>query len=384
MIGGRHIGKAPHNRYTARVSSILVIIPSFNERQNILSLLERLFALGLNLHVLVVDDSSPDGTADVLREGQKQFPDELYVIVRKGKGGRGSAVLDGFRWALRHSYDIIFEMDADFSHEPSEIPRFLEQMKQSDMVVGSRYLPESKIHEWGMKRTVFSFLANKYARFVLGIPMTDYTNGYRCYRRSTLEMIDMDHIDAKGYVVLSEVAWQLHKKGATIGEVPTIFVNRRRGISNLTSKEIQEAFLSVLRIRSPRLYVHVKQGIKFIMSGGIGSLIDMVSLTAFVALLKIHPNVAFYLSSFCGAMTVFFLNKHITFRNKEKAYRKQIAKFWMVYGPAIFLNGVISTILRAMGVPYLLAKAIAIGLLIPINYMLSHGFIFRKKHAHVT
>lgn len=233
----------------------LITIPTFNEAENIGKLCARLLDMYPDVHVLVVDDASPDGTAHAVEELQKKFGGRLHLMKRTGKGGRGSAVLDGFRFGLKRYYSLFFEMDADFSHSPEEIPLFLRKMAEGcDMVLGSRYLPGSKIYDWGWKRTFFSRYANRYARFVLGIPMTDYTNGYRCYTREAIEALDMDVIEAKGYVVLSEVAYQLHLKAKKIGEVPTIFVNRRRGISNLSGHEIKEAFLSVLRIRFKQAY----------------------------------------------------------------------------------------------------------------------------------
>ena len=238
----------------------LIIIPTFNEAENIGRLTERLMRMDPAIHVLVIDDASPDGTAAIVEEQSASAGGRLRVLKRSGKGGRGSAVLEGFRIAVKEEYDLIMEMDADFSHNPEEIPAFFARIKEGyDMVLGSRYLPESRIYDWGPKRTFFSKWANIYARAVLGIPMTDYTNGYRCYRRSAVESLDMNVIEAKGYVVLSEVAYQLHLKGKKIGEVPTMFVNRRRGISNLSWHEIKEAFLSVLRIRWKRAYASMKR-----------------------------------------------------------------------------------------------------------------------------
>lgn len=233
----------------------LITIPTFNEAENIGKLCERLLDAYPEVHVLVVDDASPDGTAHAVEELQKKFAGRLHIIKRAGKGGRGSAVLEGFRFGLKNGYELLFEMDADFSHNPEEIPRFFQKLSEGfQMVLGSRYLPESRIYEWGPKRTFFSRWANRYARAVLGIPITDYTNGYRAYTRKAVEALAMDVIEAKGYVVLSEVAFQLYLKGYKIGEVPTIFVNRRRGISNLSWHEIKEAFLSVLRIRFKQAY----------------------------------------------------------------------------------------------------------------------------------
>lgn len=233
----------------------LIIIPTFNEAENIGRLTERLMGTDPAMHVLVVDDASPDGTADVVKEQEPKYGGRLKVLKRAGKGGRGSAVLEGFRIGLEDGYELLFEMDADFSHNPEEIPSFLKKIDEGyDMVLGSRYLPDSRIFDWGPKRTFFSKWANVYARAVLGIPISDYTNGYRCYTRKAVEALNMNVIEAKGYVVLSEVAYQLFLKGLRIGEVPTIFVNRRRGISNLGWHEIKEAFLSVLRIRFKAAY----------------------------------------------------------------------------------------------------------------------------------
>jgi dolichol-phosphate mannosyltransferase len=230
------------------VSSILTIIPTFNEATNIADLVRRLLALDPPTDVLVVDDGSPDGTADCVAAIQRESS-RVHLIRRAGKGGRGSAVLEGFRFGLQRTYDLFIEMDADFSHRPEEIATLLFASRNADMVVASRYLAGSAIHDWGWKRKFFSALANRFARLMLGIPISDYTNGFRCYRRSAVEDLDMDHIDAKGYVVLSEVAMQLHCQGKRMTEVPTIFVNRRRGISNLSLHEVREAFLSVIRIR---------------------------------------------------------------------------------------------------------------------------------------
>jgi dolichol-phosphate mannosyltransferase len=233
----------------AMAVSTLVIVPSYNERENIAVLLERLLQVSQDIDVLVVDDDSPDGTSRIVQSIADGSDGRVALLRRRRKGGRGSAVLAGFRYALDRSYTFIFEMDADLSHPPEEIPLFLEKIVSCDLVVGSRYLPGGEIHHWGRRRTLLSRWANRYARLVLRIPLTDYTNGFRCYRRSALEALDMDAIDATGYVVLSEVAYQLHRKGLRIAEVPTVFVNRRRGASNLCFREIKEAFLSVLRIR---------------------------------------------------------------------------------------------------------------------------------------
>jgi dolichol-phosphate mannosyltransferase len=234
-------------------NAILVVIPSYNEKENIGSLSKKILETDTSIDVLVIDDNSPDGTAEIVRK-TGGFGKRLNLIVREKKNGRGGAVLDGFRYGLKDKkhYSYFFEMDADFSHSPDEIPRFLEKIQDCDLVIGSRYRSGSKIIGWPITRKVFSKLANIYARCLLRIPITDYTNGYRLYRRAVLENLEYKAIEASGYIVLSEVAFQIHLAGYRIGEVPTVFVNRRRGLSNLSFSEIHSALRSVFHLALKR------------------------------------------------------------------------------------------------------------------------------------
>lgn len=226
----------------------LIVIPTYNEKENIVRQVEAVMRLPLNLSVVIVDDNSPDGTGVAADELSKRF-ERVKVIHRAGKGGRGSACVEGFKYAVKQDADYIFEMDADLSHDPAEIPKFLEKIKDYDLVIGSRYSKDSKIVNWGKRRAVFSKLANLYARAVLGIPITDYTNGYRCYRKNVLANMDYDKITSTGYIVISEMTYQIAKKGYRIGEIPTVFINRKQGKSNLSFKEISNAFISVIKLR---------------------------------------------------------------------------------------------------------------------------------------
>lgn len=226
----------------------IVVVPTYNERENIERLITAILALPLGIKILIVDDNSPDGTGKVVDQMVREY-DRVEVIHRKGKAGRGSACLEGFRRALKEEVDYIVEMDADFSHDPKELPKLIERVRRHDVVIGSRYLKESRIVNWGIKRILFSRLANFYARRVLGIPISDYTNGYRCYKKKALAQLDFDLTKTSGYIVLSETAYQLYRKGCFFGEVPILFVNRRRGESNLTFREIWSAFSAVLAIR---------------------------------------------------------------------------------------------------------------------------------------
>jgi dolichol-phosphate mannosyltransferase len=225
----------------------LIIIPTYNERDNIVKLIETLLAENKNTDVLVIDDSS-DNTANLIKEKQKS-ESRLFLIKRTKKGGRGTAVLEGFKYALARDYNRIVEMDADFSHDPHELASLMAVSGDNTLVIGSRYAKGSKIINWPMTRRIFSKCANFYANVVLGIGIHDYTNGYRVYGREALKKLEFEKIKGQGYIVLSEISYQLFKKGVTFIEVPTVFVNRRRGVSNFSMKEIKEAFLSVLRIR---------------------------------------------------------------------------------------------------------------------------------------
>ncbi|MGQ9586671.1 MAG: polyprenol monophosphomannose synthase [Anaerolineae bacterium] len=231
---------------------IAVIIPTYNERENLPEVVRQLLALPLALRVWIVDDNSPDGTGEVAEALAARFP-QVRVVHRPGKGGRGSACLAGFQEALAcPEVTHVVEMDADLSHDPAELPAIVEKARACDVVIASRYLPGSRIVNWGWQRHLFSRLANLYARALLGIPIRDYTNGYRCYRRQALEALNLGAIQTTGYIVLSEVAYHLHRKGFRFGEVPTCFVNRERGRSNTNLAEIGDAFGGIWRIRRAR------------------------------------------------------------------------------------------------------------------------------------
>lgn len=230
------------------MKSIAVVIPSYNERDNIKRLIDSILQKINHAQIIVVDDESPDGTSDLVEQICKENQ-QVHLIRRKGKGGRGSACIAGFKMALEYGADLVLEMDADFSHNPEELPQMISAAEKADLVIGSRYLRDSRIVGWSLKRRMFSKFANIYARFMLHIPISDYTNGYRCYSADALKALELDRIFSKGYIVLSELSYQLFRKGFSFGEIPTLFVNRRRGISNVNYNEIREAFTSMARIR---------------------------------------------------------------------------------------------------------------------------------------
>ncbi|MBU1131192.1 glycosyltransferase [Patescibacteria group bacterium] len=229
------------------MSNILVIIPTYNEQDTIIPLVNKLFSLHLNLDILAVDDGG-DKTASLIEQKQLAFPN-LYLIKRQSKAGRGSAVLAGLQFGLQRDYQFFVEMDADFSHQPEELPELLKLAVPNSVVIGSRYVEGSKIKNWPISRRVFSRLANFYAELILKIGIHDYTNGYRVYSREAVQKIDFLKIKSSGYIVLSEIAYQLFKKGVKFFEHKTLFINRSRGQSSFSLNEVKESFLSVLRIK---------------------------------------------------------------------------------------------------------------------------------------
>ena len=227
----------------------IVIIPTYNEKENIKAIVEAVFALQEGFHILVVDDSSPDGTAQIVQELQKSYTDELHLELRKQKDGLGKAYIHGFKWSLERGYDYIFEMDADFSHNPADLSKLLNACQTADMSVGSRYSQGVNVVNWPMGRVLLSYFASKYVRFILGIPIYDTTAGFVCFKRETLMKIDLDQVKLKGYGFQVEMKYRVFKKGLKINEVPIIFTNRSLGESKMNGGIIGEAVLGILNLR---------------------------------------------------------------------------------------------------------------------------------------
>ena len=226
----------------------LVIVPTYNELENIEELLTKVLALPYDLHILIVDDNSPDGTANVVKEWQKKT-DRVHLLQRPGKMGLGSAYRDGFRYALANGAEYIFEMDADFSHDPAALGQFLENITDVDIVLGSRYLHGVTVVNWPLSRLILSYSANLYSRIVTGLPLMDATGGFKCFRRRALEGIKLDRVKSEGYSFQIEMSFRCWKRGFKIKEIPIIFVDRRAGVSKMSRKIIWEAAFMVWRLR---------------------------------------------------------------------------------------------------------------------------------------
>lgn len=228
----------------------IVIIPTYNEIENIDKMVRTVFALPREFELLIVDDGSPDGTAAKVKELQTEFPNKLHIEERKGKLGLGTAYIHGFKWALTRGYDFIFEMDCDFSHNPADLVRLLEACESTaDVAVGSRYCKGGKISNWPMGRILMSYFASVYVRMVLWVPVKDTTAGFKCYRRKVLETIDLDAIRFMGYAFQIEMKYRAYKKGFKIVEVPIMFTDRILGVSKMSTKIFKEAFLGVVQMR---------------------------------------------------------------------------------------------------------------------------------------
>ena len=228
-----------------------MVVPTYNERENVSPLVRELVGLRGDLDVWVADDGSPDGTGEAVRALMVELPGRVELLDGGEKRGRGAAVIAAFKRGLAdpRRYEVLFEMDADFSHHPREIPKFLEKLEDCDMVIGSRYIPGGGTSEWGFSRAALSWLANKYIKLVAGVPIRDTTSGYRAYRREVLSATDFERIKVRGYAVHGEMAYQAWVHGFRLGEVPIHFRNRRRDASKLSSEEIYMALANFALLR---------------------------------------------------------------------------------------------------------------------------------------
>ncbi|TAH00124.1 MAG: polyprenol monophosphomannose synthase [Sphingobacteriales bacterium] len=228
----------------------LVIIPTYNEKENIEKIIRRVFSLNHNFNILIVDDGSPDGTGEIVKSLQQIFEDKLFLEERSGKLGLGTAYIHGFKWALQKNYDYVFEMDADFSHNPEDLIRLRQAcVEGADLAIGSRYATGVNVVNWPMNRVLMSYFASVYVRFITGINIHDATAGFKCYRRKVLETIKLDKIRFVGYAFQIEMKFTAIKYGFNVVEVPIIFTDRTEGASKMSTKIFREAFLGVIELK---------------------------------------------------------------------------------------------------------------------------------------
>lgn len=232
----------------------IVIIPTYNERENIENIIRKVFSLEGGYDILIIDDGSPDGTAAIVKRLQQEFPERLHMIERPGKLGLGTAYITGFKWSIDKGYDYTFEMDADFSHNPEDLPRLYQACKDgADLAIGSRYCDGISVINWPIGRIIMSYYASVYVRTVLGMKVYDCTAGFKCYSNKVLRAIDLDKVEMKGYGFQIEMKYTTYKLGFKITEVPIIFVNRKAGTSKMSGGIFGEAFWGVIKLRFRKL-----------------------------------------------------------------------------------------------------------------------------------
>ena len=231
--------------------SKLIIIPTYNEKENIENIILKIFDLEGSFNILIIDDGSPDGTAKIVKELQKKYSKSLFLIERSGKLGLGTAYIHGFKWALENNYEYIFEMDADFSHDPKDLPRLYDACHKNngDLAIGSRYVKGVNIVNWPMSRLLMSFFASKYVKTITGMPIHDSTAGFKCYKRKVLEKINLDKIEFIGYAFQIEMKFKSWKYGFNIVEVPVIFTDRQEGNSKMSGGIFYEALFGVIKMK---------------------------------------------------------------------------------------------------------------------------------------
>ena len=233
------------------MSDVLVIIPTYNEIENISRMIDKVMSLPDGFDLLIIDDGSPDGTADAVREKMKTYPERVFLECRSGKLGLGTAYIHGFKWALNRKYDFIIEMDADFSHNPDDLTRLYHECKDNgaDVCIGSRYITGVNVVNWPMGRVLMSYFASAYVRFITRMSLRDSTAGFVCYRRAVLEAIDLDNIQFKGYAFQIEMKFKSFKRKFKIVEIPIMFINRQLGTSKMSGGIFSEAVLGVIQLR---------------------------------------------------------------------------------------------------------------------------------------
>ena len=233
------------------MSDSLIIIPTYNEKENIEKIIRKIFSLEKSFHILIVDDGSPDGTAKIVQSLQKEFEEKLHILMRKEKLGLGTAYINGFKWGLKKDYQYLFEMDADFSHNPDDLIKLYEANANNgaDVAIGSRYINGVNIVNWPMSRLLMSFFASKYVKLITGMPIHDSTAGFKCYKRIVLETINFNKLQFVGYAFQIEMKFKAWKYGFNIVEVPVIFTDRSEGTSKMSSGIFMEAVLGVLQIK---------------------------------------------------------------------------------------------------------------------------------------
>lgn len=357
----------------------LVVIPTYNEIDNIKKIIEAVFKSVPATHLLIVDDSSPDGTGDAVKKLISKYPRQLHLMTRLKKEGLGKAYVAGFRWALQRKYQFIVTMDADFSHNPKYLPTMLSvaTKEDADIVIGSRYVAGGGIRGWDWKRLINSRGANFVTHLMLGLKPKDVTAGYKIYNLRFLNKLSLDNLVASGYAFHVEMIYLAKEKGAKVVEVPIIFSDRRVGESKIAGelkKSVKIVWRLFLRRRS------VRQATKFMSVGLLNTFVDGGILFALVALADLDKIVARIISSSIALMSSYVLNKIWTFKSKSRDVVKQFVLFIIINGLGLVWNNLLyGLMINKMHIYYLLAMIIATAIVFVWNFGLSKTLAFKDK-----
>jgi len=355
----------------------LLVIPSYNERENIEALLAAIDSLARpDLDILVVDDASPDGTASLVKAGQARYP-RLFILERAGKMGLGAAYRDGFLWGLARAYDVLIEMDADFSHHPSYLPLIMEKVKDKDFVIGSRYVPGGAVPDWSWQRKAISALGSLYARLILGAPIRDFTGGFNAWQAPLIKTIGLESLSANGYSFQIELKYRAWLAQGKFLEVPIIFKDRTQGKSKISSGIIREALWRIPYLRFKFGAARLKEFIKFALVGLTGVVVDFGFLFLFKNVFQITLLVANGLSFTLAVINNYLGNRFWTFPRYARGRYEQLGKFFLVSLIGLGLNTALMAILVAGGLWYVYAKLIITALVLVWNYLANKAWTFR-------
>lgn len=354
----------------------LVIIPTYNEKDNIERLIKAVFKVLDDVNILVVDDSSPDGTAKIVQKLQAEFPEKLHLLVRKNKEGLGKAYCAGFKWALHRKYDIIVSMDADFSHDPKHLPDLIKGMDNADICIGSRYIRGGGVKGWNIERQLNSRIANIATRLMLGIKAKDTTAGYKTYSAKFLKSIDLNSLVSSGYAFQVEMLYLAKERGFKTMETPITFVDRREGQSKI-SGELKRSAKIVWRLFLKRKTI--RQMLKFAVVGTINVGVDWgiyAVLTRGFKIPKIPSRISSSIIALCSS---YILNRRWTFKSNDRNYAAEAIKFLIINGLGIIFNNLIFAFLvKKLNVFDLYALAIGTVIVFFWNFLLTKHWAFRK------
>lgn len=353
----------------------LVIIPTYNERENIEKIIQAVLRQGDDLNILVVDDNSPDGTGKFV-ETEAKGNHKVFLLSREKKEGLGKAYMAGFEWALKRGYDFVISMDADFSHNPADILRLLNVDSKIDLVIGSRYIKGGRVEGWDFKRLINSRGANFVTRFLLGLKPKDATAGFKRYSKRFLEHLALQKLESSGYAFQVETVYQAQNNGFLVQEIPIIFTDRHLGESKIAG-ELWRSAKIVLKLAARRK--GIRQFIKFGLVGAFNAILDFGALNILVLVFHLNVYLAGALSLTLALTSSFYWNRRFTFRSNSPKVAKEYVKFTIINGLGAFFNFLIySAFIRYLGFWYNLAKALAVLITMFWNFLGSKYWVFRK------